>query len=1345
MAQLLGSIEPFDGDDFADYSERLDSYLFANKIGEVASDANEATKKAADYQKVATAISVIGKQAYKTLKDLCLPEKPTDKSYGQLKETLSNYYKPKVLEVAESYRFHHTVQGENETVIEYANKLKRLAVHCNFGPYLPRALRDQFVGGVRSQPTKKKLLSEDRTFEQTLKVAQADELAEKESKMLHSNAASIDPSPQDEPVHAVFHSKNKSQPAPTTSNASGKKCFRCESTQHLANKCNFANSTCHYCLKKGHISKACFKKKKDSEQNAQINLVTTTPTVEVQEDISSLQTVYMHSVNASNNSTLYKLTVKIDDNDVNMEIDTGSAVTLLNDTVFKKMGGNTSTLKPSTVLLKGYTGDIIKCFGEKEMSVKVGEQSHGLTIRVVEGPSLLGRDMMSKFTLPWHNIFNVVSTTSVDIIQQYPDLFENSSVGKLKGVQVSLKVKDENPVFVKPRVVPFAVRDQYEAALDKLEREDIIEKVEHSEWASPTVPVMKPDGGMRICGDYSVTINKYATLEQYPVPSLEELLSNLSGGKKFTKLDLSQAYHQLELTPESRKYTTINTHKGLYQYKRLTYGINSAVSIFQRTIENALRGLPGICVYIDDILITGETDEIHLKNLNAVLQRLQSLGLRLKKDKFHFMMHEIVYLGFSISAKGVAPTKEKVSAIQQAASPTSVAELQSFIGSANFLRKFVPDFAKIMYPLYQLLKKESQWKWGPSEQDAFNRIKRAMCADTVLRHYDPSGELVLQCDASSVGVGAVLLQPGPDGELQPVAYASRTLNKAEQNYSQIERESLAIVFGIIKFRQYLMGRHFKLLTDHKPLITLLGEHKPVPQLASARIKRWALLLAAYNYTIEFIPGKDNVHADFLSRKPVEAETSPEENVTVQVMFIEGEQIIDSNMVAMETKRDPILSKVLYFTKNGWPAHPGPEFFPYFSKRFELTHEDDILLWDSRVIIPSTLRAVLLADLHAEHLGMVKMKQLARRYLWWPKLDKEIEETVKLCSSCQESAKAPPSSKPAAWSWPGGPWKRLHLDFAGPYLGKMFLVIVDAYSKFIDIVPMSSATSATTIAALRHTFSYFGLPEHLVTDNGSQFTSAEFKKFLRDNCIHHTTTAPDHPATNGLAERHVGDFKDKLHKIGDTGESLQTRLDRYLLTYRATPTSLGKTPSELLMNRQPRLRLSALRSSHNKQNVKIFQDNLDNKPKYTLNQPVFVRNFGKGAKWVPGTIIGTISPRSFDIQVGDVVWKRHEEQIRSRYIPSEQCTKVPLANSSGSLLTKDVQELYREMFPATPIASTSPSETPSINGTFPPEVTPGDSLACGLPVVTPQDSLVSVPTTPPRRYPSRDRKPPDRFY
>ncbi|XP_048586216.1 uncharacterized protein K02A2.6-like [Nematostella vectensis] len=831
----IGALEPFDGGDFADYSERLNSFFVANNIGQLAAGATEAEQLAADKKKVAVAISLIGKTTYSTLKDPCLPDLPADKTFHELTTILSGFYKPKVLEVAET----------------------------------------------------------------------------------------------------------------------------CGSDKHLADACKHKDTICGYCSKPGHLVRVCFKKKRD-EKSRQIHQITTEehsrePDVVSDSELAadSIYTVYMHHVGGSGEGNPPKLAVVIEGKEVTMEVDTGSAVTLINVQDFESIGGSIQTLKPPTILLKGYTGNTIKCFGESDMCIQVGDQVGDLKIRIVEGPSLLGRDLMSKFTLPWQNIFSVVQTTTEDIIHQYPALFDTTTVGKLQGVQVSLQVDDSNPVFVKPRTVPFAVRDKYEQSLEKLEAEDIIERVEHSDWASPTVPVVKPSGDLRICGDYSVTINKHSTLEQYPVPSLEELLGKLAGGKKYTKLDLSQAYHQLELSPESRKFTTVNTTKGLNQYKLLTCGINSAVSIFQRTIENVLKGLPSCCVYIDDILITGETDEIHLENLHRVLQRLQECGLKLQESKFHFMLDQIVYLGFRISAAGISPTPEK----------------------------FVPAFAELASPLYKLLRKDKSWKWEKVEQEAFECLKSAMCSDTVLQHYDPAAELVLHCDASSVGVGATILQPGPDGTLQPVAYASRTLSSAERNYFQIERESLAIVFGLTKFRQYLLGRHFKLLTEHKPLITLLGEHKPVFQLASDRIKRWALLLAAYNYTIEFIPGKDNVFADFLSRKPVECEPSSEEQVTVNVMFIKEEQIVTASMVAMETKKDNVLRKVLDYTRNGWPDKPEKELLPYYYQRLDLSCEDGELLWDSRVVIPESLQGIVLNDLQAEHFGIVKMKQLARKYLW----------------------------------------------------------------------------------------------------------------------------------------------------------------------------------------------------------------------------------------------------------------------------------------------------------------------------------------------------------------------------
>ena len=589
-----------------------------------------------------------------------------------------------------------------------------------------------------------------------------------------------------------------------------------------------------------------------------------------------------------------------------------------------------------------------------------------------------------------------------------------------------------------------------------------------------------------------------------------------------------------------------------------------------------------------------------------------------------------------------------INAIREAKAPENVSELQSFLGTAKYLRKFVPHFAELASPLYTLLRKGEKWNWKLEQQKSFEGLKEAIYSTTNLAHFDPTLPVTIHVDACAKGLGAVLLQENCG--LQPVAFMSRTLTPTETRYAQIEREALAVVFGVTRFNQYLLGRKFTIKTDHRPLVKLLGCNDPIPQLVSTRIKNWVMKLSAYYYDIQYLEGKENVYADFLSRQPMEnVPPSEEEMVEVQVLLIAGEGIVNAEMVKAETKNDPVLRKVIEYVRNGWPLVTSEEMKPFFSKRLELSVEHDILLWNNRVIVPTKLQTMLLQDLHAEHFGRVKMKQGARSYLWWPNLDRNIEDTVKCCTQCQEYARNPPS-KSGTWSWPSGPWKRLHIDYAGPFQGEMFLVIVDAYTKYLEIVPLSNATSESTVTALRHLFSVFGIPEHVVSDNGTQFTGLEFKTFLRLNDVVHTLTAPGHPATNGLAERYVGIFKQKMNEIGHTGESLQTRLDRFLLAHRTTPTSNGKIPVELLMGRQVRTRFSALRFSEAKQQAKVYESN-DQFSKFEKGDAVFVRNFGKGARWVPATITTVNSPYSYDVQVGDVIWKRHHNQMRSRGVPT----------------------------------------------------------------------------------------------
>ena len=287
----------------------------------------------------------------------------------------------------------------------------------------------------------------------------------------------------------------------------------------------------------------------------------------------------------------------------------------------------------------------------------------------------------------------------------------------------------------------------------------------------------------------------------YPIPHIEALFSSLAGGEKFSKLDLAHAYLQIPLDSESKKKVTINTQRGLYQYNRLPFGVASAPAIFQRTMEDILRGIPHVSVYIDDVLVTGRSDEEHLKTLDMVLTRLEEAGLRLKKNKCAFLLPSVEYLGHKITKEGIQPTEEKIRAIREAPTPENVAQLRSFLGLINYYAKFLPQLSSTLSPLYRLLQKEVKWAWESAQDKAFRAAKSQLASSKLLVHYDVKEDIILSCDASPYGVGAVLSHI-VDGEEKPVAYASRSLAAAEKRYAQIDREGLAVVFGVKKFHQY---------------------------------------------------------------------------------------------------------------------------------------------------------------------------------------------------------------------------------------------------------------------------------------------------------------------------------------------------------------------------------------------------------------------------------------------------------------------------------------------------------------------------------------------------------------
>ena len=304
--------------------------------------------------------------------------------------------------------------------------------------------------------------------------------------------------------------------------------------------------------------------------------------------------------------------------------------------------------------------------------------------------------------------------------------------------------------------------------------------------AAPIVPVVKSNGNIRICGDFRTTVNLATKTENYPIPKIEDIYSTLSGGSVFSKLDCSNAYLQYPLHPESRKYTTINTSLGLMRYTRLPFGVSSAPAIYQRVMDSMLREVPGVCVYLDDILISGANDKEHLERLNSVLEVLSSRGLRLSKEKCSFSQSSVQYLGHVIDKNGLHPLADKIKAISAAPPPKNVTEVKSFLGMLQFYSRFLKNLATVIEPLTRLLRKNCVFHWGASQKQAFDCAKKMLQGHSVLVHFDTTKELVLSCDASPYGVGAVLSHIMDDGSERPIAYYSRSMAPAERNYSQLD-------------------------------------------------------------------------------------------------------------------------------------------------------------------------------------------------------------------------------------------------------------------------------------------------------------------------------------------------------------------------------------------------------------------------------------------------------------------------------------------------------------------------------------------------------------------------------
>lgn len=1279
-------------DQWGVYVERLEQHFAANSIP--------------DEKKVAVLLSSIGASAYSLVRDLCFPKLPKDLKFEELTSLLEKQYGIRVSVWRERCKFYELRQSDGEQISEWYARLRNAATKCGFGN-LNSILTDRFVTGLTNGRILDRICEEsetntlDRLVELAMKVENTI-TTQVTSRPIHQISSSreahharhdvdrqnngrrfqqrrhspfdrnrqgrsSDPSQSRE--HARNHAPNnrrrggnngfQTSASASTQNVKGNKCKHCGYSHSFNSLCKFRNYQCKLCNKTGHLANVC------SRANRKVNFLEPEddlPNVNEDDDL-----FYCHAIEPASEVVdicqlgmdrvnPFNIFVEILGKNHRMIIDSGAGLSCLRKSTYLKDFSN-FRLKKDSLVLRGYNGATFTPEGYFTVAVKYNNVIKPVKFYIVsEGSAdILGRDWINSFKVKIELINQISINDEVNkLLNKFSNVF-TQELGKFKPRKIRLETKTGvSAVFCRHRTVPLAYREKVDRELDRLEDLGVIQPIENSSWATPIVPVLKSNGKLRICGDYKTTVNLGLQEFKYPLPKIDEIWDKVRNGEQYSKIDLQLAYMQFPVDEDTSKLLSWNTHRGLYAVHRLPFGITSAGSIFQKEMENLFKGMEGVQPFLDDILITGPTTQDHLQRLEEVFKKLEEVGLTVCPDKCVFFKDEVEYLGFKISKEGLRKTDSKMATITKAKKPTNITEVRAFTGLVNYYHKFLPNIAHILSPIYNLLKSNIKFHWSKECDSAFEKIKSMIASDTCLIHFDPNLQTIITTDASDKGIAGVLSQI-KNGEERTVACVSRTLMPAEQKMSTVEKEALAVYFTVNKFFYYLCCSKFKIRTDCRALVALYGEHRSIPKMSANRLQRWAVFLSTFNYTIEHIKGKNNPVADYMSRMPLETITTTEEAAgrNTYICFTEGQGSwpVNNAEVRKATQEDAELSEVIEIVKNNsWTKKPSDELRPYYQKREELYVDHGILMWGHRLVIPKSLRAKMLSEIHTGHFGIQRCKNMARSFVYWPGIDKEIERMVKRCSECLLNRDEPPQTTDK-WPETREVFERVHIDFL-QLRTTMCLILVDSFSKWIEVIPMRTTTAAETEEKLRQIFATFGLPKNVISDNGPQLVSARLEQFFRKNGITHTTSPPFHPASNGAAERQVRTFKNKLKTAlidpRNKETSLATLISRFLITYRNTKNP-SKSPAEIVFNRQLRTRLSQIKEKP-ELTEKSTTQNQKSKREFMKGDYVMVRDYRKlnTKTWSPATIKRRTGKNTYLCTLNSgQIWKRHSNQIISQ--------------------------------------------------------------------------------------------------
>ncbi|UYV71534.1 K02A2.6-like, partial [Cordylochernes scorpioides] len=760
-----------------------------------------------------------------------------------------------------------------------------------------------------------------------------------------------------------------------------------------------------------------------------------------------------------------------------------------------------------------------------------------------------------------------VVATRINPIKEFPEVFEG--LGQIGNpYEIKLKPGAKPYAVHTPRRVPIPLMEKLKTRLEELEKAGIIAQVNvATEWCAPTVIAGKPNGDIRFCVDLS-RLNEHVQREVHPMPVVEHMLGQLGEARFFSKLDANSGFHQIPLSPDCQHLTTFITPFGRYKYCRMPFGISLAPEYFQRVMSIILQGMDGVMCYLDDILIFASDSKTHDRILRLVLRKLKEAKVTLNKAKCVFGVPRINFLGHILDEDGIRPDPAKIEAVAKMPAPTDVHGVRRFLGMVNHLGRFVENLSEIVAPLNQLLVKGQDFVWDCSQERAFRKLKELLTTQPILAAYDVRKPTMVSSDASSYGLGAVLKQEGKNGIWRPVAYSSRTMTPTEKRYAQIEKEALAITWACERFQDFLLGKRFRIETDHKPLIPLFST-KELSSL-TPRLQRFRMRMMRFGFEIVHIPGKELLDADALSRQPLltteggenERQTSAHINAVLSSITDKDEML---TKIFEAQQEDTTLKAVVNYLEQGWPDKKkmSQALLSYWHVKDELGVQNGLLMRSCRLVIPASMKLEILDKLHAGHFGITKTRLRARETVWWPGISEEIAETVRKCSVCiQEAVSKHEPLIPT--NFPTRPWQKIGM-YLFKFENKWYLVVIDYYSRFPEVVQLDRLTANVVVRSCKSIFARHGIPETVVSDNGTQFGAArEFANIARQYGFTHVTSSPRFPQSNGMAEAGVKIAKLILKKNQDPSLGL--------LEYRSTPLENGYSPAELLMGRKLRTTL-----------------------------------------------------------------------------------------------------------------------------------------------------------------------------